>query len=190
MHEAGVVAGGAGLRAGFEDGRGLVGEHGGGDVGVFDGEGSAEAAAAGEFVGREFDEVEAADGSKQAEGAVRKAEVAEAVAAGVVGDAMGVVGAYIGEVEAAGEELGELVDAGEEIGEGGGEGGIVDALGHLGVVVADHGDARGGWDDDGFGVGELVDEAFEQREGFRLVASVVVHLSAAGLAGGEGYGVA
>jgi hypothetical protein len=52
-------------------------------------------------------------------------------------------------------------------------------------VVSHHGDAGGGWDYDGFGTFELRDEALEQRHGFGLVAGVVVHLAAAGLACGE-----
>jgi hypothetical protein len=127
---------------------------------------------------------------EEAHGAVAEVEVAEAVAAGVVGDAVGIVGADIVEAEALGEELGELEDFGEEFGDGGLEVGIAGVRCHFGVVVADHGDAGGGGDDDSFGVLELVDEALEEGVGLGLVAGVVVHLAAAGLAWGEVDGVA
>ena len=188
VHEAGVVAGGASFGVGAEDGSGFFGEHGGGDVGILDGEGSAEAAALLE-VG-EGDEVDAAHVLEEAQGAVAEVEISEAVAAGVVGDAVGVEGSDVFEAEALGEELGELEDFGEEFGDGGLEGGVAGFEGHFGVVVAHHGDAGGGGDDDGFGVAELLDEALEEGEGFGLVAGVVVHLAAAGLGGVEVDGVA
>ena len=71
---------------GVEDGGGLFGEHGAGDVGILDGEGAAEAAALLESVER--NEVDAAHGAQEAQGAVAEGEIAEAVAAGVVGDAV------------------------------------------------------------------------------------------------------
>jgi hypothetical protein len=159
VHQAGVVAGGADFGAGAEDGGGFFGEHGGRDVGIFDGE--------------------------EAQGAVAKVKVAEAVAAGVVGDAMGVEGSDVFEAEAVGEELGKLVDLGEEVGDGGLKRGIVEMRCHLGVVVAHHADAGGRGDDDGFGVLELVDEPAKEGVGLGLVARVVVHLAAAGLAEGK-----
>jgi hypothetical protein len=85
------------------------------------------------------------------------------------------------EAEALGEELGELEDFGKESVDGGFEGWVVGFAGHLGVVVAHHGDAGRRGDDDGFGVAELVDEPLEEGESFGLVAGVVVHLAAAGL---------
>ena len=45
VHEAGVIGPGAGFGVGAEDALDFVGEHGGGDVGILDGEGAAEAAA-------------------------------------------------------------------------------------------------------------------------------------------------
>lgn len=62
--------------------------------------------------------------------------------------------------------------------------------GHFGVVITHHGDAGGGRNDDGLGVRELLHEALQEGHGFGLVAGVVVHLAAAGLAGGEVDGVA
>ena len=112
------------------------------------------------------------------------------MAAGVVGDAVGEVGAYVFEAELFGEELGELVDAGEEGGYVGDELPVAELGSHFGVVLAHHGYAGGGGDDYGFGVLELGDEAGEKGEGFGLVAGVPVHLAAAGLAGGEDDGVA
>jgi len=187
MHEAAVVAGCADFSVRREDGSGLLCEHGGGDVGVLDGEGSAEAAALVE--GGKLDEVDAAHFIEEAHGAVAEGQVAEAVAAGVVGDAVWVVGTNVFEVEAVGEELGELKDAGQELGDGGFEVGVVYLTRHFRVVIAHHGDAGGGGDDDGFGVRELVDEALQEGHGLGLVAGVVVHLAAAGLAWGEVYGV-
>ena len=72
VHEAGVVGGGTHFGAGGEDGVDFFGEHGGGDFGVFDGEGSSEAAAL--FETGELDEVDAADGAEEAGGAVAEAE--------------------------------------------------------------------------------------------------------------------
>ncbi len=57
-------------------------------------------------------------------------------------------------------------------------------------MFAHHGDARGGRDADGFGVAEGVDEVADERDGFCVVAGVVVHLSAAGLGERELDGVA
>ena len=187
MHEAAVIAGCTDFGAGGEDGFGLLCEHGGGDVGVFDGEGSAEAAAL--LEGGKLDEFDATHFAEKAHRAVAEGEVAEAVAAGVVGDAVWVVGTNVFEVEAVGEELGELKDTRQELGDGGFEVGVAYVTRHLGIVITHHGDAGGRGDDDGFGVRELVDEALQEGHGLGLVAGVVVHLAAAGLAWGEVYGV-
>ena len=56
--------------------------------------------------------------------AVAEVEIAQAVATGVVGDAMGEIGADVFEVEALGEELGEFEDAREEFGDGRFEAGV------------------------------------------------------------------
>ena len=86
LHQAGVVEGGDDFGAGLEDAGVFFGEHGGGDIGVFDGEGAAEAAAL--FLIRELDELEAADRAEELRGAVADVQHAERVAGGVIGDAL------------------------------------------------------------------------------------------------------
>ena len=161
VHEAGVVAGGADGSPGIEDGGGFFCEHGRGGGGVLDGEGTSKAAAAAEFRGREFDQVDAADSAKEAKGTVGEVEAAKSVATGVVGNTVGVEGADIFEAEAVGEEFGELVEVGEKGLDLGGEGGMLELGRHFGVMIADHGYAGGGGNDDGFRVSELLREALE-----------------------------
>jgi hypothetical protein len=188
VHEAAVVAGGASIGAGIEDGGDFLFEHGGGDVCILDGEGSAEAAALLEAL--EFDEVDSADGLEQTKRAIAEREAAEAVAACVVRDAMGIEGSDVLEPEATGEKFRELEDLGQEGFDIGREARIADGCGHFGIVFSHHRHAgRGGHDDD-LGGFELVDEALEQGESFGLIAGVPMHLAAAGLAGGEVHGVA
>ena len=57
-------------------------------------------------------------------------------------------------------------------------------------MLAHHGDAGGGGDADDFRIAEHLDEAADERDGFAVVAGVVVHLAAAGLFDGEVDGVA
>jgi hypothetical protein len=57
-------------------------------------------------------------------------------------------------------------------------------------VFPHHGNAAGGGYDDGFRGTELLDEAWEKRQGLLLVAGVVVHLAAAGLSRWKLDGVA
>jgi len=188
VHEAGVIGAGAGFGARAEDALELVGEHGGGDVGILDGEGAAEAAA---LVGvGEWEEGEAFDLLEEVGGFGAEVERAEAVAGGVEGDGMGVEGADVGDAELVGEEFGELEDAGEDGGDLGLEDGVVELLGHFGVVIAHHGDTGGGGADDDFGVGEDLEELPEEGVGILAVAGIVVHLAATGLGGAEFDGVA
>ena len=63
VHQAAVVAGGDDLGVSAEDGVELLIEHGAGDVGIFDGEGAAEAAALLEAWKR--NKIDAADGAKE-----------------------------------------------------------------------------------------------------------------------------
>jgi hypothetical protein len=179
LHQAGVVEGADDFGAGLEDSGIFFGEHGEGDVGVFDGEGAAEAAAL-LFLG-ELDEIEAADVAEEFDGGVADVEHAEGVAGGVIGDGVREGGADVFNAEAVDEELGELEDAGEEAVDFGEEGGIVLGFGHHDVVFAHHGDAGSGGDADGFGVAKPFDEAADEGHGFAVVAGVVVHLAAAGL---------
>jgi len=188
VHEAGVIGAGAGFGVGAEDALELVREHGGGDVGILDGEGAAEAAA---LVGvGEFNEGEAFDLLEEVGGLGAKVERAEAVAGGVEGDGVGVEGTDVGEAELVGEEFRELEDAGEDGGDPGLEGGVVELFGHFGVVGAYHGDAGGGGADDDFSVGEDFEELAEEGVGVVPVAGVVVHLATTGLGGAEFDGVA
>ena len=111
VHEAGVVDCGADFGAGVFDAAELVGEHGGGDVAVLDGEGAAEAAALIDFL--QIDEVDAAHFSQQAQWQIVEMQAAQRVAAGVVGDAVRVVGVDIFEAEFVDQEFGQFVDAGQ-----------------------------------------------------------------------------
>jgi hypothetical protein len=187
VHEAAVVAGGAGLGAGVEYGCGFFSQHGTGDVGVFDGEGSTEAAAAVHVLN--LNEIDSLHRAEKAQRTVSQAEVTQAVAAGVIGDAVRIVGSYIFETEALGEELGELVDARQKLGDLGDQLGVADLFGHLGVVIAYHGHAARGGHDDGLGVTKLFDEASDERKSLGLIAGVPVHLSTTGLTGRKVYGV-
>ncbi len=103
LHEAGVVEGGDDFGFGLDDAGLLFAEHGHGDVGVFDGEGSAEAAAL-FFVG-EVDEAETADLLEELDGAFADVQHAEGVAGGVIGDGVREGGADVGDLEVVGEEL-------------------------------------------------------------------------------------
>jgi hypothetical protein len=162
VHEAGVVAGGADLGAGVEDGA------------VFSASMAVETSA---FLmakvppkPQHCSRLGSSTSSmprtccEQRMRAVAEVEVAQAVAAGVVGDAVRVVGADVFEAELVGEELGELEDLGEEVGDFGLRPGSPICARHLGVVVAHHGDAGGRGDDDGFGMLELVDEAAQEGQ--------------------------
>ena len=188
LHEAGVVERGDDFGFGFEDARLFLSEHGEGDVGVLDGEGSAEAAAL-VFVG-EFDEAEAADLLEELEGAVGDVEHAEGVAGGVIGDGVGEGGADVGDAKMVGEQFGELEDAGEQELNFLEEQCVVLVASDELVVLAHHGDAGGGRNADGFGVAEGADEVADERDGLSVVAGVVVHLSAACLGERELDGVA
>lgn len=64
VHEAGVVRGSTDFGAGSENAAEFVGQHGGGDLDVFDSEGSAEAAALGGL--GQVDQRETADFFEQA----------------------------------------------------------------------------------------------------------------------------
>jgi hypothetical protein len=139
VHEAGVVAGGTDFSSSAENGGGFFFEHGGGDIGVLDGEGAAKSAAAVEVF--DFNKLDAADGAEELHGAFSETETAQAVAACVIGDAVGVVSANIFQTEVFGKEFGELEDARKEFFDFGDEGWLPDLFGHDGVVVTHHGNA-------------------------------------------------
>jgi len=112
-------------------------------------------------------------------------ERAETVATGMVSDAMREAGADVFNAEAVNEEFAELVDAGQKGGEILAEVVVSQLLKESGILLADHGDARGRGNDDGFGVPIEADEALGLRERFSAEAGVGVHLPATGLLGEE-----
>jgi hypothetical protein len=174
VEEARGVGGDEVVGAGLEGGVAFDPAHGGGDGGVFGGEGAAEAAA-GLVVG-EFDEFDVADVFEEGAGLGVEAEFTEAVTAVVVGDFVGEAGAEVGDAEVVDEEGGELVDAG---GEGGG-GGVFGVAGEeFEVEFFEHGAAGAGGDDDGFGVGEGLQDGAGDVAGVVPVAGVEGGLAAA-----------
>lgn len=180
VHETAVVTGCAGVSSGVEDGRDFLFQHRAGDPCILDSERSSEAAASLDAV--EFDEVDSADGLQEAKWAVAEGQTAEAVTAGVVGDAVRKVSTNVLEAETAGEKLREFKYPGKESFDVGGEATIVYRCDHLGIVIAHHSDAgRRGYDDD-LGCAELVDEALQEGESVGLIARIPVHLPATGLA--------
>jgi hypothetical protein len=100
------------------------------------------------------------------------------------------VRADIFEAEPIRQKFGKLEDAREQAANIGEEGGIVLALSHQFVVFAHHRDTGGRRDADSFSVAEHLDEPTDEGDSFTMVASVVVHLAAAGLLDGERDGVA
>jgi hypothetical protein len=183
MHETAVVGGCAGAGTGVENGGDLLLQHGVGNGCVLDGEGSSEAAALLDAV--EFNEIDSADGLQEAQRAIAERQAAEAMTTGVVGDAMREIGADVLEAEVFGEELGEFEHSGKKSFDVRSEAGIANLCCHPGVVIAHHGDAGRRRDDDDLGCPELVNEALEQGQSFRLVAGIPMHLATTGLAGRE-----
>jgi len=108
----------------------------------------------------------------------------------MVGDGVGEGCADVFQAETVDEQLRELKDAGQKAANVCEEGGIVFGLRDQLVVLAHHGDAGGGGDADSFGIAKDFDETADERNGFTMVAGVVVHLAAAGLLDGEVDGVA
>src|SRR5919107_875244 len=99
----------------------------------------------------------------------------------MVGDTVGVVGADVGDPELVYQELRELEDSGGELLDLMEELPIVRQLRGHRVEFADHADAGARGRDDGLVVLEDPYETPDQRYRLALVASVKVHLAAAGL---------
>jgi hypothetical protein len=167
VEEAGGVGGNEVVGPGLEGGVAFDLAHGGGDGSVLGGEGAAETAA-GLGVGM-LDEFEVAHVLEEGAGLGVEAEFAQAVAAVVVRDFVREAGTEVGDAEVIDEEGRELVDAG---GEGGG-GGVLGVSGEeLEVEFFQHGPARAGGDDDGFGVGERAQDRAGDVAGVIPVAGV------------------
>ena len=183
MHEAAVVEGGAVLGAGGDNVLKLRGHHGGGDFGILDRESPAKAAASvGVF---EWHLGQAADFGKKAVGAFAKMEGTDSVATGVVSDAVMEAGADVFHAELVDEELAELVDAGKQRGELVAQLLVSKFLKQGGVLVADHGYAGGGGNQDGFRVLVKTHEALGLGERLGTETGVGMHLATAGLLGQE-----
>ncbi len=120
---------------------------------------------------------------KQAEGSVADVQRAQAVATGVIGDAMRKVCADVVDAQLVDEELAQLVDARQQGLKALAQVFVAEFFKEAWILIADHGDAGGGGNDDGFRVLIEADEALGLREGLGAEAGVGVHLAAAGLLG-------
>ncbi len=181
LHEATGVDGDDGGCAGFLDGIDLGAGHGAGNLREFDGERAAEAAAF--FRDIHFGEREPLDMSEQFSRARFDAQLAEGVAAVVIGDDAVEPGADIldtGHLEQEARKFPDSrlqpMDLGEQLG-------IV--LEDVRVVVRDHGRARAGGHDDVLAIAEHVEEMPGDSARFIRVAGVEGGLAAAGLGRGE-----
>lgn len=158
-------------------------DDGAADGGVFDGEGSAEAAAlVGFFHGAEID---VADLLEEADAFVFDADAAE-VAGVVVGDGALVGEGELGEIDLQDlvEEFDELEGPGDELFHAGAPDGIV--VQEFVVLLADHRAAAAAGGDDVFVRLEEGDHPLGQVAGFGVEAVVEEGLAAAGLGVGEG----
>ena len=183
MHEATVVESGAVLGFGGEHVLKFGGHHGGGDLGVFHRECSAEAAAA-VHVGQ-GGKIKAAHPGHQFVGPLAELQRANTVATGVVDDAMGECCAHILYTQLVDEELAQLVDPGHESREVLAEGFVSQLFEEAGILIADHGHAGGGGNNDGLRVLVEADKALGLGESFAAKAGVGVHLAATSLPGME-----
>ena len=183
VHEAAIIDGGADFCAGIQHSADFVGEHGGGDIGILDGEGAAEAAALLNIL--DGLQIEPSHVFQQTDGNVAEVQAAHGVATSVIGNLVRIGRADIVDAELADEEFGEFVNAREKRFDICDELCIAVHLGGFEVVIAHHGDAGGGWNDDGFCILIDADKVTDDRDGFAQVASIPVHLTAAGLLGAE-----
>lgn len=168
MHQTGVVGAAQHLGAGGQGAADLVLAHGGGDVGVLDGEGAAEAAA---LLGTgQLPQLQALDRFEEPAWPLPQAQGPQPVAGGVVGDGVREAGADIGDTKDVDQELGEFVRTGREC-----------ALPELGIVLPHHRRARPRRRHDVFVALECLRRPPYQRLGLSPVAGVVLRLSATGL---------
>jgi hypothetical protein len=98
--------------------------------------------------------------------------------------------ADIGDSQSVNEELGKLEDARQNRLGPPDKRGVFCGACHFGVMIADHRYARCGGNTDDFRIRKYVDEVAHHAEGFHLVPSVVVHLTAASLSREKFYRVA
>ena len=110
VHQAGGVTGRHHVGTRAPNSVDLVGQHGGGGVGVLQTERAPEPAARLGF--GELDEVQATHGAEECQRPVSHAQHPQAVAGRVVGDPVGKVGTDIGDAEDVDDELRQLVCAG------------------------------------------------------------------------------
>ena len=181
--EARVVAGDDVLRARLDDVARLVVSHGDGDVGVLDAERAPETAAL--LGGGQLAQVGTGDRAQQPQRTVADAEHAQAVAGGVVGDAVGEVGADVSDAEHVDEEFGQFEHPRGERVDLAGEALVADPLGDHLVLLADGSGAGAGGGDDVVERVERVDEPAHEALSVVRVPGVGEHLAAAGLLGGE-----
>src|SRR5215204_467305 len=179
VHQARVVPCRADLGLGVEDAPDLVREHRGGGVRVLDREGPAEPAA---LLGRgEIYEVDAPHVPQQIQRRISDLEHPQGMARRVVGHAVRVVGADVGDAELFHQKLGELEDPGAKLLDPFSETPVsCQVRGHR-VELAHHAHAGARGCDDGLVTAEDLDEAPHEGYGFALVACVEVHLPAARL---------
>ena len=183
MHKAAIVYSSADFCARVQHGADFVGEHGGGDVCVLDGEGATKATAFLDVLNRL--QVEAAHVFQEADGNVAEVQAAHGVTTGVIRDLVRIGGADVFDTEFADEKFRELVDAREERFDICDELGVVVHLGGFHIVIAHHCYAGGRRNDDGLRILIDADKVADNGDGFAQVAGVPVHLAAAGLLGAE-----
>ena len=183
MHQAGAVPRRAHLGPGVQHAAHLVGQHGGGGVRVLDRERAAEAATG---VGvRQLDQVDPGHVAQQPERPVSDPQQAQRMAGRMVGDPVRVVRADVLHPEHVHQQLGEFVGAGGHRFGAAGQRLVPVPPGHHGVLVPDRPGARAGRDHDRLAALEDLDVVADQGQRVPEVASVHVHLAAAGLRGRE-----
>ena len=179
VHQAGVVAGGAYLGLRLLNVLQFFLQHRSGNVGVLDGERAAETAAQIPCFHR--NQFQPAHVSQQANWNVAQVQIAQRMTAGVIGDAMRVDCADILDPKAMHQQFGELVHARQQRCHFGLKSLIAGRQRDFFVMFPHHGDAGRRRNADYLAVTENFDESAHQRQRFRLIARVVMHLSAAGL---------
>jgi hypothetical protein len=179
VHQAGAVAGAAQLGVGGQHVAHLVGEHGGGDVGVLHREGAAEPAARLRLW--QLHQVDPAHLAEQAQRPVADPQQPQGVAGRVVGHPVREVGADVGDPEHVDQELRQFVGARRQVGGGGRQALVAGLLGHPGVLVADGPGAGAARHHHRVVAGEAGDVPADQGKRLTGVAGVDVRLPAAGL---------
>ena len=183
VHQAGVVGGAQHLGLGLLNGGNLVGAHRGGDVGVLYGERAAEAAAG--LRRGQLGQLQPAHFAQQPQRRVAHPEHPQRMAGGVIGHPVREVRTHVGHPQHVHQQGGQVVNARREAGHGTGQGSVAGFGGKLAVVLADHRGTGGRRAHDDVELREGLGEPPRQRQTLPPVATVEMHLAAAGLPLGE-----